>query len=74
MAQENVQDGAKAGPSRVCATGENVEISNIFEAKRNATVHGVMLQLSPVKDNKLKTREWFDGQICDGKFVVCMVS
>ena len=44
MAQkENVQEGAKAGPSRVCATRENVEISNICEPKRNATVCGVML-------------------------------
>ena len=41
MAQkENVQEGAKAGPPRVCATRE---ISNICEPKHNATVRGVML-------------------------------
>ena len=27
-----------------------------------------------MKDNKLKTLKWFDGQICDGKSVVHMVS
>ena len=32
-------------------------------------MHGVVLQLSPVK-NKLGMRKWFDGQICDGKSVV----
>lgn len=52
-------------------TGDEVEIS-ICEAKRSDTVHGVVLQLSPVK-NKLGKRKWFDGQICDGKSVVRMV-
>ena len=50
-----------------------MEISNVYEAKRSATVHSVVLQLSPLK-NKLGTRKWFDGQICDGKSVVHMVS
>ena len=58
---------AVGSSSRVCSTtGDKVEISNICEAKWSATVHGVVLQLSPVKNNKLGTRKWFDGQICDG--------
>ena len=70
------QDKAAIGSSsRVCATtGDEVEISNVCEAKCSATVHGVVLQLSPVKNNKLGTRKWFDGQICDWKSVVRMVS
>ena len=73
MAQK--PDEGAAGPSRVCATtGDEVEISSVCEAKRSATVHGVVLQLSPVKDNKLKSRKWFDGQICDGKSALRMVS
>ena len=66
---------AVGSSSRVCSTtGDEVETSNVCEAKRSATVHGVVLQLFPVKNNKLGTRKWFDGQICDGKSVVRMVS
>jgi hypothetical protein len=79
MAQKENTDkqveGAVGPSSRLCATtGDEVEISNVCEAKRSATVHGVMLQLSPVKNKKLGTRKWFDGQICDGKSVLRMVS
>ena len=60
MVQKWDEKADAAGPSSrksVCATtGDEVEISNICEAKRSATVHSVVLQLSP-SEGQLKTRK-----------------
>ena len=40
-------------------------ISKILEAQPKATIHGVVVGLSPVKDNRTQTRKWFNGEIAD---------
>ena len=77
MAQKQSLDSAeRSSPcKRVCPTvGDEVEISKILEAQPKATVHGVVVGLSPVKDNRTKTRKWFDGEIADSETVKHLVS
>ena len=77
MAQKRKLDSAKgSGPSkRVCpATGDEVELSKISEAQPKATIHGVVVGISPVKDNRAQTKKWFDGEIADDESVVHFVS
>ena len=51
-----------------------MEISKILEAQPKATVHGVVVGLSPVKDSRTKTRKWFDGEIANSETVKHFVS
>ena len=77
MAQKQSLDSAKGGsPStRVCPTvGDEVEISKISETQPKATIHGMPVRLSPVRDNRTQTRKWFDGEIADNESVMHFVS
>ena len=74
MAQKRNLD-SDSGSSRLCPTfGDEVELSKISEMQSKATVHGVVIELSPVKDSRTKTRKWFDGEIADEQSAVHFVS
>ena len=76
MAQKRSLESAKrSSPSkRVYPTvGDEVELSKISEAQSKATVHGVVVGLSPLKDNRAGTLKWFDGEIADDDSVVYFV-
>ena len=56
-------------------TSEQVQVSDIVGQKRNTTVHGVVVSLSPIKESaKNKEKKYFNAQIADDKKVVRMVS
>ena len=56
-------------------TSEQVQVSDIVRQKRNTTVHGVVVSLSPIKESaKNKEKKYFNAQIADNKKVVRMVS
>ena len=77
MAQKRNLDAAEGSSpcKRVCPTvGDEVEISKILEAQPKATVHRVVVKLSAVKDNRTKTKKWFDGEIADSETVKHFVS
>ena len=72
MAQKQSLDSAeRSSPcKRVCPTvGDEVEISKILEAQPKATVHGVVVGLSPVKDNRKEMIWWWDCWQWDRHFV-----
>lgn len=54
--------------------GDEIELSKISEAQSKATVHGVVVRLSPLKDNLEGTLKWFDGEIAENQSVVHFVS
>ena len=77
MAQKRRLDSANgSSPSkRVCPTvGDEIELSKISEVQPKATIHGVVVGLSPLKDNRAATLKWFDGEIADSESVVHFVS
>ena len=77
MAQKRSLDSANGSSSskRVYPTvADEIELSKISEAQPKATVHGVVVGLSPLKDNRAATLKWFDGEITDNESVVHFVS
>ena len=57
------------------ASSQQRQVSDIAQPKRNTTVHGVVVSLSPIKDSsKNREKKYFDAQIADDKKVMCVVS
>ena len=50
----------------MCPTvADEIELSKISEAQPKATAHGVVFGLSPLKDSRIATLKWFDGENTD---------
>ena len=72
--RSNSASGGETTPKKQC-NDCCFDVSDIHEEYRNATVHGVVLQLSPTKVSKKNLRtKFFDGKISDGKRTTRVIS
>ena len=55
------------------ASSEQVQVSDSIGQKRNTTVHGVVVSLSPIKESGKNKKKYFNAKIADKK-VMRMVS
>ena len=58
---------------RKLKVAEEWDVSEIEESKR-ANVHGVMMEVSPIKGGRNANVQYFDGKMSDGKDCVRVVS